>query len=58
MPAQLSQRQALLALNAIPHVGPVTLRRLMDAFNRDAVAVLSAPRAQLLEVGGLSLIHI
>lgn len=53
MPAQLSQRQALLALNALPHVGPVTLRRLMDAFNRDAVAVLSAPRAQLLEVGGI-----
>ena len=53
MPAQLSQRQALLALNALPHVGPVTLRRLMDAFNRDAVAVLSAPRAQLLEVGGV-----
>ena len=53
MPSQLSQRQALLALNALPHVGPVTLRRLMDAFNRDAVAVLSAPRAQLLEVGGI-----
>ena len=53
MPTQLSQRQALLALNALPHVGPVTLRRLMDAFNRDAVAVLSAPRAQLLEVGGI-----
>ena len=53
MPSQLSQRQALLALNALPHVGPVTLRRLMDAFNRDAVAVLSAPRAQLLEVGGV-----
>lgn len=53
MPTQLSQRQALLALNALPHVGPVTLRRLMDAFNRDAVAVLSAPRAQLLEVEGI-----
>ncbi|MDB2357789.1 DNA-processing protein DprA [Opitutales bacterium] len=53
MPAQLSQRQALLALNALPHVGPVTLRRLMDVFNRDAVAVLSAPRAQLLEVEGI-----
>ena len=53
MPAQLSQRQALLALNALPHVGPVTLRRLMDVFNRDAVAVLSAPRAQLLEVDGI-----
>lgn len=53
MPVQLSQRQAFLALNALPHVGPVALRRLMDAFNRDAVAVLSAPRAQLLEVGGI-----
>ena len=53
MPSQLSQRQALLALNALPHVGPVTLRRLMDVFNRDAVAVLSAPRAQLLEVDGI-----
>ena len=53
MPVQLSQRQAFLVLNALPHVGPVALRRLMDAFNRDAVAVLSAPRAQLLEVGGI-----
>ncbi len=53
MPSTLNQRQALLVLNGLPHVGPVMLRRLMDAFEGDAVAVLSGQKAKLLEVKGV-----
>jgi DNA processing protein len=51
--SSLNPRQALLVLNGLPHVGPVMLRRLMDAFARDPVAVLSARRDQLLAVKGV-----
>ena len=53
MPSTLNQRQALLVLNGLPHVGPVMLRRLMDAFEGDAVAVLAGQKAKLLEVKGI-----
>lgn len=53
MSLSLTQRQALLVLNGLPHVGPVMLRRLMDAFKGDAVAVLSAPQSQLLGIKGI-----
>ena len=53
MPSTLNQRQALLVLNGLPHVGPVMLRRLMDAFEGDAVAVLSGQKTKLLEVKGV-----
>lgn len=53
MSLSLTQRQALLVLNGLPHVGPVMLRRLMDAFKGDAVAVLSAPQSQLLAIKGI-----
>lgn len=49
----LNPRQALLVLNGLPHVGPVMLRRLMDAFERDPVAVLAGPRDKLLAVKGV-----
>lgn len=49
----LTQRQSLLVLNGLPHVGPVMLRHLMDAFDGDAVAVLSGDRAKLLSVKGV-----
>lgn len=53
MPPSLNPRQALLVLNGLPHVGPIMLRRLMDAFDRDPVAVLCGKHAQLLEVKGV-----
>ncbi|HAV14219.1 MAG TPA: DNA-protecting protein DprA, partial [Opitutae bacterium] len=49
----VTQRQAMLILNGLPHVGPVMLTRLMDAFNNDAVAVLSGDRTRLLSVKGV-----
>ena len=53
MSASLNQRQALLVLNGLPHVGPVLLRRLMDAFGGDALAILNAGHQDLLSVSGV-----
>lgn len=53
MSCDISQRQALLILNGLPHVGPIMLRRLMDAFDNDPVAVLSSNSSQLLSVKGI-----
>jgi DNA processing protein len=53
MPSSLNQRQALLVLNGLPHVGPIMLRHLMDAFGGDAVAVLAGKHAKLLGVQGV-----
>ena len=53
MPKGLDQRQALLVLNGLSHVGPVLLRRLMEIFDGDAAAVLSSTRKQLLGVKGV-----
>lgn len=49
----LTQRQAMLVLNALPQVGPVMLRRLMDAFAGDAVAALAADASKLAAVQGI-----
>jgi len=48
-----TQRQALLILNSLPHIGPVMLRRLMDAFDSDAVSVLTARQVELMRVKGI-----
>lgn len=49
----ITQRQAMLALNSLPLVGPVMLRRLMDEFSGDAVAVLGASGSRLAQVKGV-----
>lgn len=49
----LSHRQALLVLNGLPSVGPVMLRRLLDVFDGDPVAVLAGDRGKLLKVQGV-----
>lgn len=53
MSTGLSQAQALMVLNALPHVGPVLLRRLMDAYAGDAVAVLNSSATKLTSVKGV-----
>ena len=53
MSDQLDQRHALLILNGLPHVGPVLLRRLMDAFSGDAPRILAASESELMEVQGV-----
>ncbi|MGB0459967.1 MAG: DNA-processing protein DprA [Opitutales bacterium] len=49
----LSNRDALLVLNGLPHVGPVLLQRLLDSFKGDPVAVLSGSMESLTQVRGI-----
>ncbi len=49
----LSNKDALLVLNGLPHVGPVLLRRLLDSFGGDPVAVLSGSMESLTRVRGI-----
>ncbi len=49
----LTPAQALLVLNAHPGLGPVSRRRLLEAFNQDAIQVLSASRRDLERVQGI-----
>jgi DNA processing protein len=45
----MNPREALLALNLLPEVGPVGVRRLLEQFG-DASAILRAPERALMEV--------
>ncbi len=48
----MDAREALIALNMIDHIGPVRLRRLLEAFG-DPVSILNASPQQLLKVPGI-----
>lgn len=41
-PESLTRRQAFLVLNALPHIGPVTLNRLLREFDGDPCRILGA----------------
>ncbi|HVV00294.1 MAG TPA: DNA-processing protein DprA [Verrucomicrobiae bacterium] len=45
-------RDALVALNMLPHVGPVRVRLLLERFG-DAAAILAASRAEILRIQGI-----
>lgn len=49
----MNPREALVALNMIPNVGPVRLRQLLAQFG-DPVAILGAPKTALMRVEGIS----
>jgi DNA processing protein len=49
----MNSREALIALNMLDHLGPVRLRQLLDRFDGDPVAILSAGRERLLAVPGI-----
>ncbi len=53
MTEKLSASDAMLVLNGLRQVGPVMSSRLMEAFDGDPVAVLSADRNRLLAVKGV-----
>ena len=56
MPAPLinDPEDALLVCNALPGLGPVSLRRLLEAFGDDPCRLPGAPVAELAAVGGVS----
>ena len=49
----MNSREALVALNMVPHVGPVRLRQLLARFDSPE-AILAAPRHALMSVAGIS----
>src|SRR4051794_20573770 len=53
MPAEISERQALLVLNALPNIGPITLNRLVVELGGDARTVLATDRKRLESVKGV-----
>ncbi len=53
MASALSHPQALLVLNALPEVGPITTNRLLEVFCGDAGAIFSASAKQLMDVRGV-----
>ncbi len=48
----MDEREALVALNMIEHVGPIRVRQLVDHFG-DAPSILKASRSQLQQVRGI-----
>lgn len=48
----MNHLEALVALNMLPRIGPVRVRRLLEMFG-DAASALGAPRDKLLRVDGI-----
>lgn len=46
----LTPRQALMVINALPNIGPITTRRLLAAFDGDPARVLAASMSELKRV--------
>lgn len=53
MITDITTRQAFMILNALPHIGPITLNRILETFDNDPVAVLKASAGKLGEVKGV-----
>lgn len=49
----LDRTNAFIVLNGLPTIGPITLRRLLDAFHGDPVAIFDAPASHLKGVQGV-----
>jgi DNA processing protein len=53
MSRELTERQALLVLNALPNIGPITLNRLLDELGGDPRTVFSVGKRRLESVKGV-----
>lgn len=53
MSTELTELQALLVLNALPNIGPITLNRLLGELGGDPRSVLTADRPRLEAVKGV-----
>ncbi|MEM0967613.1 MAG: DNA-processing protein DprA [Verrucomicrobiota bacterium] len=52
-PKHVSSEDAWIVLNGIPHLGPITLRRLFDRFGPDPARILQAKSTELKTVEGV-----
>src|SRR5689334_3343739 len=48
----MTSREALVALNMIPHIGPVRLRQLLEVF-QSPEQILATPKHKLMRVDGI-----
>ena len=53
MAAELTERQALLVLNALPNIGPITTNRLLEELGGDPRAIFAAGSPRLAAVRGV-----
>jgi DNA processing protein len=53
MSSELTERQALLVLNGLPNIGPITLNRLLTELGGDPRAVFTAGKRRLESVKGV-----
>ncbi len=53
MSGELSERQAMLVLNALPNIGPITLNRLLAELGGDPRAIFTVGAARLEQVKGV-----
>lgn len=49
----MTHREAIVALNLLPKIGPVRVRRLLEAFGDSPAAILGAPKDRLMRVDGI-----
>ncbi|RYD19112.1 MAG: DNA-protecting protein DprA [Verrucomicrobiaceae bacterium] len=49
----MTHREAIVALNLLPKIGPVRVRRLLEAFGDNPAAILGAPKDRLMRVDGI-----
>jgi DNA processing protein len=54
LPDSLTERQAFLVLNALPHIGSIARNRLLGEFGGDPRAIFTAKAARLEAVPGMS----
>jgi len=50
---EMTPKRALMIINALPDVGPITLRRLLEAFDGDPMRALAASAGELRKIKGL-----
>lgn len=49
----MTDREAIVALNLLPKIGPVRVRRLLEAFGDKPAAILGAPKDRLMRVDSI-----
>ncbi len=50
---QIKPEQALLVLNGLPKIGPITIKKLLEYFSHDSVAILNANKSELNKISGI-----
>ena len=49
----MNRKNAFMALNALPGIGPIKLRRIMQSFDQDPIAILNASASELKKLEGV-----